>query len=283
MCFVTGMLSHYQYHPWSWLPEPAHPVQAYRVTQGLHVATGVATIPLLLVKLWSVYPNLFRWPPIRSMKHALERLSVFVLVSSALVQLTTGFLNTLNWYPWPWSFPSTHRYLGYVVIGSILLHIGMKLPDIKYGLQAKLADADVLTEVPWNENPLAHSNAGTVPPPEMPAMDRRGLFVAVGSGIGAVVLTTVGQTVTPLSRIGLLATREASKGPQGVPVNKTARVGGRSHPGEGRRLAPRGDRPHALHPDPGRPGVDAVGDTALPAELRRGMERRRGLAGHPGD
>ena len=54
-------------------------------------------------------------------------------------------------------------------------------------------------------------------------MDRRGLFVAVGSGIGAVVLTTVGQTVTPLAPIGLLATREASKGPQKVPVNKTAR------------------------------------------------------------
>jgi DMSO/TMAO reductase YedYZ molybdopterin-dependent catalytic subunit len=197
-------------------------VQAYRVTQGLHVATGVATIPLLLVKLWSVYPNLFRWPPIRSVRHALERLSVFVLVSSALVQVTTGFLNTLNWYPWPWSFPSTHRYLGYVVIGSILLHIGMKLPDIKYGLQASVADADVLTEVPWNENPLAHSNAGTVAPPTMPAMDRRGLFVTIGSTVGAVVLTTTGQTVTPLSRFGLLATRQASKGPQGVPVNKTA-------------------------------------------------------------
>ncbi len=223
VCFVTGMLSHYHYQPWSWLPEPARPVQAYRLTQGLHVATGVATIPLLLVKLWSVYPNLFRWPPIRSIKHALERLSVFVLVSSALVQVTTGFLNTLNWYPWPWSFPSTHRYLGYVVIGSILLHVATKLPDIKYGLQAKLADADVLTEVPWNENPLAHSNAGTVPAPEMPAMDRRGLFIAIGSGIAAVVLTTIGQTVTPLSRIGLLATRQASKGPQGVPVNKTAR------------------------------------------------------------
>ena len=90
---------------------------------------------------------------------------MFVLVSSALVQLTTGFLNTLNWYPWPWSFPSIHRYLAYVVIGSILLHVGVKLPDIKYGLQAKLADADVLTEIPWSENPLAHSNAGVVPPP----------------------------------------------------------------------------------------------------------------------
>ena len=112
------------------------------------------------------------------------------------------------------------------MIGSILLHIGIKLPDIKYGLQAKLAEADVLTEIPWSENPDAHSNAGKVEPPKMPAMNRRGLFVAVGSGIGAIVLTTVGQTVTPLSRVGLLATRQASKGPQGVPVNKTAHSAG---------------------------------------------------------
>ena len=162
ICFVTGMLSHYQYHPWGWLPEPASPVQAYRLTQGLHVATGVASIPLLLAKLWSVYPNLFRWPPIRSIGHAIERLSVFVLVATAIVQLTTGFLNTLDWYPWPWSFASTHRYLAYVLIGSILVHLGIKLPDIKYGLQARLRDADVLTEIPWSENPLAHSNAGEV-------------------------------------------------------------------------------------------------------------------------
>jgi hypothetical protein len=222
ICFVTGMLSHYQYHPWSWLPEPASPRDAYRFTQGLHVATGTACLPLLLVKLWSVYPNLFRWPAIRSVKHAVERLSVFVLVSSALVQLTTGFLNTLNWYPWPWSFPSTHRYLAYVVTGSILMHVGVKLPDIKYGLQARLADADVLTEIPWSENPKAHSNAGVVPQEQAPALDRRGLLVAVGSGIGAIVVTTVGQTLTPLSRLGLLATRQASRGPQQVPVNKTA-------------------------------------------------------------
>ena len=138
ICFVTGLLSHYQYHPWSWLPEPASPVWLYRVTQGVHVATGVASIPLLLVKLWSVYPNLFRWPPVRSLRHAAERLSVFVLVSSALVQVFTGFLNTLDWYPWPWSFVPVHRFLAYVVIGSVLLHIGIKLPDIKYGLGAKL-------------------------------------------------------------------------------------------------------------------------------------------------
>ena len=49
ICFLTGLLSAYQYSPWSWLPEPARPVWLYRVTQGVHVATGVAIIPLLLV------------------------------------------------------------------------------------------------------------------------------------------------------------------------------------------------------------------------------------------
>ena len=222
VCFGTGLLSHYQYQPWSWLPEPASPVWLYRLTQGLHVMTGIATIPLLLVKLWSVYPNLFRWPAVRSVKHAAERLSVFVLVASALVQLSTGFLNVLNWYPWPWGFVSVHRFLAYVVVGSILLHVGLKLPDIVYGLQARLPDADVLTEVPWSENPLSHSNAGDVPAPPTPALSRRGVLVAAGAGIGAVVVTSVGQTLTPLEPVGLLAVRRWTQGPQGVPVNKTA-------------------------------------------------------------
>lgn len=222
VCFVTGLVSAYQYAPWSWLPEPASPVWAYRVTQGVHVATGTATIPLLLVKLWSVYPNLFRWPSVRSVKHAAERLSVFVLVSASLVQLVTGFFNTLNWYPWGWDFVPVHHYLGYVVIGSILFHVAIKLPDIRYGLQAKLRDGDVLTEIPWDENPNAHSNAGTLPTPATPALSRRGVLIAAGIGVGTVVVTSAGQTLTPLEPIGALAVRQKSKGPQGVPVNKTA-------------------------------------------------------------
>src|SRR3982750_2857232 len=72
---LTGLLSLYQYEPWSWLPAPATPAWGYRVTQGLHVATGTATIPLVLVKLWSVYPTAFRWPPFRSLRRALELIS----------------------------------------------------------------------------------------------------------------------------------------------------------------------------------------------------------------
>jgi Oxidoreductase molybdopterin binding domain len=222
ICFLTGMLSLYQYSPWSWLPEPASPVWGYRITQGLHVATGTATIPLIFVKLWSVYPNLFRWPPIRSVKNALERGSVGILVSATLVQLFTGFFNALNWYPFRWDFVAVHHYLAYVVVGSVLLHMAVKLPDIVYGLQTKVADGDVLTEIPWSENPDAHSNAGDLPAPVTPGISRRGALTATGAGIGIVVLASVGQTLNPLQPIGLLAIRQPSKGPQKVPVNRTA-------------------------------------------------------------
>ena len=126
--FLTGLLSLYQYEPWSWLPVPASPVWGYRLTQGVHVATGTATIPLVLIKLWSVYPNTFRWPPFRSVKRVIERVSLAILVGSILVQLTTGFLNVLNWYPFPWDFVSVHHYLAYVVVGSVLLHVGREAP-----------------------------------------------------------------------------------------------------------------------------------------------------------
>src|SRR6185369_13370935 len=63
ICFVTGYLSHAIQHPPGWFWWPSRPVGLYRVTQGLHVATGIALIPLLAAKLWSVYPKLFTWPP----------------------------------------------------------------------------------------------------------------------------------------------------------------------------------------------------------------------------
>jgi DMSO/TMAO reductase YedYZ molybdopterin-dependent catalytic subunit len=48
------------------------------------------------------------------------------------------------------------------------------------------------------------------------------VLTVTGLGLGAVVLTTVGQTLKPLEPIGLLAIRQPHRGPQGVPVNRTA-------------------------------------------------------------
>lgn len=222
VCFITGLISEKQYHPLTWLPWPAMPVSIYRVTQGVHVLTGTACLPLVMVKLWSVYPNLWRFPPARSVVHALERASVALLVASTLVQLVTGYFNALDWYPFRWYFVDTHHYLAYVVMGSVLLHVAVKLPDIVYGLKADVVEADVLTEVPWNENPESHSVAGDLPAPPTPGISRRGVLAATGAGVGAVVLTTAGQTLTPLEPIGLFAIRQWNRGPQDVPVNRTA-------------------------------------------------------------
>ena len=62
LCFITGLISHFIQHPQPWFYWPTRPVWLYRVTQGLHVVSGIAAIPLIIVKLWSVWPKLFERP-----------------------------------------------------------------------------------------------------------------------------------------------------------------------------------------------------------------------------
>ena len=38
-------------------------------------------------------PKLFEWPPLRNPAHALERLSLLLLVGGALFEFVTGILN----------------------------------------------------------------------------------------------------------------------------------------------------------------------------------------------
>lgn len=130
VCLTTGIYSHLLQEPLAWLALPTRPVEIYQWTQGAHVIVGTALLPLVLAKLWVVYPRLFEWPPIRSWGHLLERASIAVLVSTMLVQITMGVLNTFQWYPWPFSFRSVHFALSFVIVGTLVLHIGVKLPLI---------------------------------------------------------------------------------------------------------------------------------------------------------
>ncbi|MFI5979374.1 molybdopterin-dependent oxidoreductase [Streptomyces sp. NPDC051555] len=208
VCFVTGLISHYLQHPPPWAADalPSRPVWGYRVSQGLHVGTGIAAIVLLLVKLWAVYPRLFVWPPVRSVRHALERLSVALLVAAAVFEVFSGLLNIAEWYPWPFSFVPVHFAVAWVAAGSILLHIAVKAPQIK---------------AHWSRR-----SPGTLALPAQDGPDRRALMLGLGAAVGAVTLTTVGQSVTPLARLDLLAPRHPGHGPQGLPVNRTAAAAG---------------------------------------------------------
>ena len=107
VCFATGLLSHAIQHPPGWFVWPTRPVGLYRVSQGLHVLSGIACIPLLLAKLWAVYPHLWAWPPARSVLHALERLTLLPLVAGSVFQLFTGLANIAYWYPFAFRAPTT--------------------------------------------------------------------------------------------------------------------------------------------------------------------------------
>lgn len=206
ICFVTGLTSHYIQHPPSWFWWPSRPVWLYRLTQGLHVATGLATVPLLGAKLWSVYPKLFTWPPARSILHAVERGSVAVLVAAALFQLITGLLNVSRWYTaMPFFFTTAHYYTAWLAIGALLLHVAVQLPAIRTGLSRTRA-TDSLTTV-------EHGGTG---------LSRRGLLAAVAASAGVITVATAGQTVPALAPLSVLGPRRPTLGPQGLPVNASA-------------------------------------------------------------
>ncbi|GAB2602497.1 molybdopterin-binding protein [Paractinoplanes abujensis] len=206
VCFGTGLLSHLVQHPPGWFWWPSRPAGLYRVTQGVHVAAGLACVPLLGVKLWSVYPRLFAWPPVRSPAHAAERAGVALLVAAALFQVISGVLNVAHWYaPMPFFFTTGHYRVAWLVAGALLVHIGVQLPVVREALRR----------------------------PRPPAERRRQLLAGVGGAIGLITLTTAGQTWRPLRGIAVLAPRRPDRGPQGLPVNRTAAAAGTSAVGAG--------------------------------------------------
>ncbi|MGP3934387.1 molybdopterin-dependent oxidoreductase [Nonomuraea sp. KM88] len=134
VAFVTGLFSHFMQHPPAWLLWPSRPVNLYRFTQGLHVIGGIATVPLLLAKLWAVHPKLWQWPPFRSAGHAAERLCVLLLVAGALFQLVTGALNIAYLYPYPFGFLQAHYWTAYVVYGALLIHVANEWAKVRRNL-----------------------------------------------------------------------------------------------------------------------------------------------------
>ncbi|WP_440106280.1 molybdopterin-dependent oxidoreductase [Streptosporangium sp. H16] len=196
VALVTGLFSHFLQHPPPWLNWPSRPVWLYRVTQGVHVIGGLATIPLLLAKLWTVYPKLWQWPPLRSAAHAAERAFVLLLVAGSLFQLFTGLLNVAYTYPWSFFFTTAHYWTAFIVYGALIIHVATEWSKVRR----------------------------SVPVPLEP--DRRRFLLTAGAASGLTVLLTVGETFTPLKRLAVLAPRNPGIGPQGLPVNRTAEEAG---------------------------------------------------------
>ncbi|TFD29167.1 molybdopterin-dependent oxidoreductase [Cryobacterium lyxosi] len=241
ICFGTGLYSHFLQEPLDWMRFATRPEFLYQVTQGTHIIAGIACFPLLLAKLYIVFPNLFAYPPVRGLVHFLERASIALFVGASLVQITMGLLNTFQWYPWPFPFRQVHFALGWALIGLLVIHIGVKLPMItRYWSKGSLDSEhpEDVSSVDRASNAEAvrlwgSSRPGGVtgrvldyidatPRTLTSSVSRRGFLTTVGVATTAVVGLTAGQTFTPLNAVNLFGPRKKGVGQQGVPVNRTS-------------------------------------------------------------
>ncbi|KXP11688.1 molybdopterin-dependent oxidoreductase [Tsukamurella pseudospumae] len=202
VCFSTGLFSHWLQHPPSWFVEPRSPIWVYQLTQGVHITSGVAAIPLVLLKLAAVYPKLFERPIIGSLPRLLERIATFALVASTLFQLFTGLLNIAQWYAWKFFFPAAHYAMAFVVLGAVSIHLAIKLPLVIAAFRRGS------TEAAW-----------------VPGVSRRTVLTAGFAAAGLAVVTVGSQSIPGLHRLGVLAPR-SGRGPQSMPVNRTAAAAG---------------------------------------------------------
>jgi DMSO/TMAO reductase YedYZ molybdopterin-dependent catalytic subunit len=266
--FVTGLLSYAAYNPdlspvndetpgkgilgfylFSW---PTHPVWLYRLTQGVHVTLGLVLVPVLLFKLWSVLPKLFEWPPLRSPAHALERISLFLLVGGAVFEFVTGILNIQTYYKFPGSFYPLHFYGAWVFIAGFVVHVPLKLPTMIRALRSRGFIAELRTNLARTrpEPPEAGELVSTAP--AEPTISRRGVLAFAGAGSALIALLAAGQSLGgPLRRLALLAPHgQEVASPDDFQVNVTAASAGigPSQTGSAWRLTVGGDGPAGRPP-----------------------------------
>ena len=239
---VTGLLSYAAYEPrfpgnafpadpgllrLPHFPWPTRPAWLYRANQGVHVALGLALVPVVLAKLWSVVPKLFAWPPARSVAQLLERVSLGLLVGSILFELVTGVLNIQYWYVFGFDFYTAHYFGAWVFLGAFAAHVGLKLPAMRAALRTRSLGEELRTPLARTvpEPPDAHGLVAT--DPAEPTISRRGLLALVGGGSALVTAVTIGETLGDAVRpTALLSPRGQSygDGPNDFQVNRTVRA-----------------------------------------------------------
>lgn len=245
---ITGLLSNvaYQPHlggnvagtdvgrldfaPFAW---PTGPSWLYAFTQGAHVTIGLSLLPVLMAKLWSVLPRLFEWPPARSPAHALERLSLVLLVGSVMFEFTTGIVDIQLWTPFGFYFPAAHYYGAWVFMAAFAVHAALKLPAMRRGLGLRRAlspTGPAATGPAPAAGPSAAAGEHRAPRPLESAdplpvtFSRRALLGTVGAGSLLLALQGAGEAVGGALRpLGFLAPRvRMGTGPNGFPVNRPA-------------------------------------------------------------
>jgi DMSO/TMAO reductase YedYZ molybdopterin-dependent catalytic subunit len=259
VCFGTGLYSHFLQEPLPWMVFPTRPQTLYQLSQGIHITAGIACFPLILGKLYVVFPELFQTPLIKNFVGFLERASIAIFIAASMVQIVTGLLNTYQWYPFPFPFKQTHFALSFVIIGSLAIHIAVKLPLIsRYWTRSKSFDAEgnlLLDDedLPLSKEDVAAELAATTREPVGPIsrrvdgltgrvfdwidsaplrvdsakqarVSRRGFVATIAVATAAVVALTAGQSFRVLDAINVFGPRKNFVGPNNLPINRTAQA-----------------------------------------------------------
>ncbi|MFJ1656909.1 molybdopterin-dependent oxidoreductase, partial [Streptomyces sp. NPDC088337] len=186
---------------------------------------GVVLVPVLLAKLWSVIPKLFEWLPVRSFAHALERLSLLMLVGGVIFEFVTGIINIQLFYVFPGSFYTLHFYGAWVFIAAFVVHVSLRLGRMTRALRSRSLAAELRTDLA-HTRPEPPDPDGLVPTaPAPPTMTRRGALAMVGGGSLLLLVVTAGQSIGGWLRgTALLAphNRTPGSGPNAFQINKTA-------------------------------------------------------------
>jgi hypothetical protein len=129
-------------------------------------------IPILLAKLWSVLPKLFEWPPLRSPAHALERLSLLLLVGGVVFEFVTGILDIQQWYKFPGSFYTLHYYGAWVFVAGLVVHVGLKSRTVIRSLRARGLVRELRIDTAHTEPEPPDSSDLVSPAPAEPTISR---------------------------------------------------------------------------------------------------------------
>jgi DMSO/TMAO reductase YedYZ molybdopterin-dependent catalytic subunit len=236
--FVTGLVSYAAYNPrlagndttpthgllgsflFHWITSPSW---IYRVSQGTHVILGLVLTPIFLAKLWSVIPKLFEWPPLRSVAHALERISLIMLVGGGVLQFVTGIADIEYFYPWKFSFYDAHFYGAWVFAVGFVVHATLKFGTMRKALRSRSLRKELATSLAETVPEHDEESGLVAVSPAAPTISRRGVLALVGGSSLAVLVLTAGETIRPLQRTALLAprARHHQRGPNDFEINTT--------------------------------------------------------------
>src|SRR5260370_36331987 len=152
-------------------------------------------VPIVLATLWSVLPKLFAWPAVRNPAHALERLSLFLLVGGVVFEFATGIINGQQWYVFPGSFYTLHFYGAWVFVAALVVHTGLKTPTVIRALRRGGLLRELRTDTAHTRPEPPDAGGLVSPAPAAPTISRRGALVFAGAGSLLLLVLSAGQSI----------------------------------------------------------------------------------------